>query len=83
MAFQAEARAPASGSHLDLSRAPYVLYGVKYIDPATLCVFAGHGFDSTRNRVADCAQVCLDLNRAPCIVYGVEYISLVSLVPTE
>ena len=26
----------ASGSHLDLSRAPYVLYGVKYIDLVSL-----------------------------------------------
>ena len=32
----------ASGSHLDLIRAPYVLYGVKYIDPVSLAPFSGH-----------------------------------------
>ena len=31
----------ASGSHLDLSRAPYVLYGVKYIDPVSLAPISG------------------------------------------
>ena len=30
----------ASASHLDLSRAPYVLYGVKFIDPVSLAVVA-------------------------------------------
>ena len=34
----------ASGSHLDLGRAPYVWYGVKYIDLVTLALFSGgHG----------------------------------------
>ena len=28
--------APARQSHLDLGRAPYVLYGIKYIDPVSL-----------------------------------------------
>ena len=31
----------ASAPHLDLSRAPYVLYGVKYIDPVSLSPFSG------------------------------------------
>ena len=26
---------PVRGSHLDLGRAPYVLYGVEYVDPAS------------------------------------------------
>ena len=28
----------ASGSHLDLNHAPYILYGVKYIDPVSLAL---------------------------------------------
>ena len=32
----------ARGSHLDLDRAPYVLYGVKYIDLVSLAPFSGH-----------------------------------------
>ena len=37
----------ASDSHLDLIRAPYVSYGVKYIDPVSLAPFSGqpHGGD--------------------------------------
>ena len=31
----------ACGQSLDLSRAPYVLYGVKYIDPVSLAHFSG------------------------------------------
>ena len=31
----------ASGPHLDLDRAPYVLYGVKYIDLVSLAPFPG------------------------------------------
>ena len=31
----------ASGSHLDLNRAPYILYGVKYIDRVSLAPFPG------------------------------------------
>ena len=31
----------ASGSHLDLDRAPYVLYGVKYIDLVSLAPVSG------------------------------------------
>ena len=31
----------ACDSHLDLSRAPYGLYDVKYIDPVSLTLFAG------------------------------------------
>ena len=35
--------AAASDSHLDLGRAPYVLYGVKYIDLVSLALPAGRG----------------------------------------
>ena len=35
------APAPVSCSYLDLGRAPYVLYGVKYIGLVTLVLFAG------------------------------------------
>ena len=31
------------GPHLDLSRAPYIVYGVKYIDPVSLGAGAGVG----------------------------------------
>ena len=34
--FVSRAKIKASGSHLDLIRAPYALYGVKYIDPVPL-----------------------------------------------
>ena len=34
-------RGQGSDSHLDLDRAPYVLYGVKYIDPVSLAPFSG------------------------------------------
>ena len=37
------AAANASYSHLDLNRAPYVLYGVKYIDLVSPAPFAGQG----------------------------------------
>ena len=30
-----------SDSHLDLGRVPYVLYGVKYIDPVSPAHFSG------------------------------------------
>ena len=36
----------ASDSHLDLDRAPYVLYGVKYIDLVSLAPFPGHRADT-------------------------------------
>ena len=36
-------RQRASDSHLDLSRAPYVFYGVKYIDLVSLAPFSGAG----------------------------------------
>ena len=32
----------ASASHLDLSRAPYALYGVHYIDLVSLAPFLGY-----------------------------------------
>ena len=58
--------AQASGPHLDLSRAPYVLYGVKYIDLVSLAS-------------AQASDPHLDLSRAPYVLYGVKYIDLVSL----
>ena len=54
----------ASDSHLDLSRAPYVLYGVKYIDLVSLG--------------ANASDPHLDLGRAPYVLYGVKYIDPVS-----
>ena len=50
----------ASNSHLDLRRAPYVLYGVKYIDLVSL---------SLKKHVASDSR--LDLRRAPYVLYGV------------
>ena len=66
----------ASGARLDLSRAPYALYGVKYIELVSLAP-----------RQADCDYLSavndshLDLCRAPCyyVLYAVKYIALVSL----
>ena len=56
----------ASGSHLDLSRAPYVLYGVTYIDLVSLALFQAR-------------DAHLDLIRASYVLYGVKYVDLVSL----
>ena len=54
----------ASGSHLDLIRAPhcYVLYGVKYINLAPLATVFGN------------FMAHLDLNRALYLLYGVKHI---------
>ena len=38
---RAAGRVKARDSHLDLIRAPYVLYGVKYIDLVSLALFSG------------------------------------------
>ena len=56
-------------------RAPYVVYGVKYIDPVSLMrpLKAGVMSQSTTN-------YNLDLGRAPYVVYGVKYIDPVSLM---
>ena len=62
----------ASASHLDLSRAPYVLYGVKYIDLVSLGEITG-----CRLPLASASH--LDLSRAPYVLYGFKYIDLVSL----
>ena len=44
-------------SHLDLSRAPYVLYGVKYIDPVSLGAFAPrYSLFSTRSSASACVR---------------------------
>ena len=49
-------RKKAGGSHLDLGRAPYVLYGVKYIDPVPLAPFSGTaGTAGTGETAADMA----------------------------
>ena len=58
----------ASGPHLDLSRAPYALYGVKYIDAETL-------------QLPNASGPRLDLSRAPYVLYGVEYLDVVSPAP--
>ena len=58
----------ASTSYLDLKLAPYVLYGVKYIDLVSL-TRKKHGASDSHH----------DLGRAPYVLYGVKYIDLVSL----
>ena len=68
--------AKASGSHLDLIRAPYGLYGVKYIDLVSLRRNIGGG-----RPVLQASGAHLDLGRAPYGLYGVKYIDLVSLAP--
>ena len=52
-----------------MSRAPYVLYGVKYIDLVSLG--------------ANASGAHLDLSRAPYVLYGVKCIDLVSLAPND
>ena len=47
----------ACGAHLDLGRAPYVSYGVKYIDLVSL---------ELKMLLACCAH--LDVSRAPCVL---------------
>ena len=48
----------ASDSHLDLGRAPYVLYGVKYIDTVSLCaVGPSVGTRSRRTASVSCLPV--------------------------
>ena len=66
-----------SDSYLDLSRAPYALYGVKYIDLVSplvkLC-------ELMRRRAGlQASDPHLDLIRAPYVLYGVKYIDSVSL----
>ena len=58
----------ASDSHLDLGCAPYVLYGVQYIDLVPLALLLAALGDSH-----------LDLSRAPYELYGVKYIDPASL----
>ena len=84
--LQMAAEAEARGSHLDLIRTPYVLYGVKYIDLVSLALFSGASAASSGGgrgpEVDECVRH-LDLIRAPCCygLYGVKYIGLVSLAP--
>ena len=54
---------PVRGSHIEFSRAPYVLYGVRYIDLVALTMPASDSH--------------LDFSRAPYGVYGGTYIDLV------
>ena len=83
--------AVASDSHLDLDRAPYVLYGAKYIGPVSLAP-PPHASDSHLDldrapyavysvKYIDpvASDSHLDLDRAPYVLYGVKYIGLVSL----
>ena len=65
----------ASGSHLDLDRVPYVLYGVKYIGLVSL---ACPPTDSARTLCWSASGSHLDLDRAPYVLYGVKHIDLVS-----
>ena len=85
----------ASDSHLDLSRAPYVVYGAKYIDPVSLAPFVVYGAKYVDpvslallpgpfwfKMVKETASGAhLDLIRAPYVLYGVKYIDLVSPCP--
>ena len=48
----------ASDSHLDLSRAPYVLYGVKYIDLVSFDIVGMQSPDVTREVCSSTAQMC-------------------------
>ena len=68
----------ASGSHLDLSRAPYVLYGVKYIDSVSLARFQ----DMIPLTLEYCAQLCKDSGHtlAGAELYGVKCIDPVHVV---
>ena len=70
----------ASASHVDLIRAPCVLYGVKYIDPVSPVVLQP---DATMGgcSLTPARDSHLDLIRAPYVLYGVKYIDLVSLAP--
>ena len=63
------------GAHLDLSRAPYVLYGVKYIGLVSLAPI-NYLVSVFGNPRAEGSY--LDLSRAPYGLYGVKYIDLVS-----
>ena len=58
-------------ANLDLIRAPYALYGVKYTDLVSLTPF-----QVCARRMA---EANLDLIRVPYALYGVKYTDLVSL----
>ena len=61
----------------DLGRAPYGLYGVKYIGPVSLAPFPFLELEGPKRPNLE----PLDLGRAPFVLYEVEYIDLVSLSP--
>ena len=58
--------------NLDLGHAPYVLYGVEYIDLVSLAPFLRTARQASGSH--------LDLSRAPYVLYGVKYTDLVSLL---
>ena len=71
-------RPPAHASRsqiatLDLGRASYVSYGVKYIGLVSL----------TPAHASQAHITNLDLGRAPYVSYGVKYVGLVSLAPAH
>ena len=55
---------PASDSHLDLGRASYVLYGVKYI-----------GLVSVAQKMLPASDSHFDFGRASYVLYGVKYMA--------
>ena len=64
----------ASGAHIDFGRAPYLLYGVKYIGLVSLrCPFQAHRSSSSDSHI--------DLSCAPYVLQPFKYIDLVSLAP--
>ena len=81
----------ASDSHLDLFRAPYALYSVKYVDLVSLCRSLRHIVFNTIQcmkftphcicRPAYASDSHLDLGRAPYVLYGVKFIGLVPPAP--
>ena len=71
----------ASDSHPDLGRAPYALYGVKYIDLVSPALFPGHGIKPENETWRPAGACYLDLMRASYVVYGIKYVDLVSLCP--
>ena len=78
---------------LDLSRAPYNLYGVKYIDPVSLANLFNAMYRALNLtwvvrpmfcmmlRASIVSRLKIDLGRAPYVLYGVKYIDLVPRPP--
>ena len=55
----------ASGAHLDLIRAPYVLYGVKYIDPVSLAPFSGQGVRPSQQEIRKTISAWREARKCP------------------